>query len=105
MSELNIYDNSISSTIEYLDNRFDKLVDNFRTASEDLEIGGVIFLNANEAEGTEAMVESTAELKDIVEMTNRFKTFMSTDIANLMNECAENLRSADQAAAESIAME
>ena len=105
MSELNIYDNSISSTIEYLDNRFDKLVDNFRTASEDLEIGGVIFLNANEAEGTEAMAEATKELKDVRLMTNNYSSFMSTTMADLMKLCADKIRAADQAASESIEME
>ena len=96
---------AIGSTVEFLDSAFDGLVDNFRTASSDMEIGDIIFLNANEAEGTEAMVEATSELEDIVDATNRFKTFMSTDIADLMTECAENLRAADQEAGDSVNVE
>ncbi|SCY38353.1 hypothetical protein SAMN05660668_02442 [Pseudobutyrivibrio sp. AR14] len=104
-SSITMSERVVGSAFEYIDSYYDKLVDNFRSASDVMEIGDIIMVNANEAEGTEAIVEADKQLEAIVEVTNRFKTFMSTDIANLMTKCAENLRDTDQTAGDNMGVQ
>ena len=92
-----------SSDVEYYDKEiFDALMATFYDTADKLVIHKTIFEKGPSAEGTELMVELSAELRKMRKMTNRYRTFMTVEINGLIKDCLENINSAENISGDSV---
>ncbi|PHU33912.1 hypothetical protein [Pseudobutyrivibrio ruminis] len=92
-----------SSNVSIFDEtEYNNIVSAINQSAELLGIPDATFDNAERANGTDTMEYMDNLWLQVQEMTNRYKIFMNIDVISLLTAATENIKAADEMAAESV---
>lgn len=89
--------------IEFLDTEiFDKHLSNIGETASVMNIDESVFVNEDNAVGTEALLELSKEMHAVFDMSNTYKMHMNDGIITLLNEVKDNIISTVAATGDAI---
>lgn len=93
----------LSSNVSIFDEtEYNNVVNSINQSAELLGIPDATFDNAERTNGLDTMDYMNNLWYQVQEMTNRYKIFMNVDVISLLTAATENIKAADEMAAESV---